>query len=192
MEKKLIIGLGNPGPEYALSRHNAGFLVLDRWAAREGLKWSLERYGWTTQVSIKGRAVTLLKPSTFMNLSGQAVRYYQQALKISLENLLVITDELQIPLGRINLRPLGSAGGHNGLTNIEQMLATKSYPRLRFGIGNNFPKGRQVDYVLGNFTESEFALASLVIDEAIKACESFVLEGLPQAMNKFNNTNFVN
>ncbi len=189
MEKKLIVGLGNPGPEYALSRHNAGFLVLDRWAARDNLKWSLERYGWVTQTSIKGRGVTLLKPSTYMNLSGQAVRYWQQQLKISLENILVITDELQIQLGRINLRPLGSAGGHNGLSNIEELLGTKSYPRLRFGIGNNFPKGRQVEYVLGNFTEDELALAGLVIDQAIKASESFILEGLPQAMNRYNGTN---
>lgn len=186
MNKYLIIGLGNIGPEYAFTRHNIGFMVLDRVAAKKELTFETVRYGDKTMFKHKGREFHLLKPSTYMNLSGKAVRYWMNELKIPVENILVITDEVALPFAKLRMKPSGSNGGHNGLGNIQEMLDTKVYPRLRFGIGNDYPKGGQVDYVLGNFTDEETDELISHLDKAGEMLLSFGMQGIQRTMNQFN------
>jgi PTH1 family peptidyl-tRNA hydrolase len=184
--KYLIAGLGNIGPEYAFTRHNAGFMVLDRLAAQNDFKFSFERLAFVAEWKYKGRQIYFIKPTTFMNLSGKAIRYYMDQFKVPAENLLVIVDELQLPFGTTRIKPKGSHGGHNGLKNIEELLATSEYPRLRFGIGNNFPKGRQVDYVLKPFSNDEMIELPIFLDKAGDMVVSFCTLGIQQTMNNYN------
>jgi PTH1 family peptidyl-tRNA hydrolase len=184
--KYLIVGLGNIGPEYALTRHNIGFMVLDRLAVQRGFKFSMERLAYVAEWKHKGRQFYFIKPTTYMNLSGKAVRYYMDSLKIPKENLLVIVDELQLPFGSLRVKPKGTHGGHNGLRNIQELLGTSEYPRLRFGIDNNFSKGRQVDYVLNPFNKDEMAGLPIYLDKCGEIVESFCILGIQQTMNIFN------
>ncbi|MEO9870886.1 aminoacyl-tRNA hydrolase [Ekhidna sp.] len=184
--KYLIVGLGNIGAEYELTRHNIGFLVLDRMADNEGVKFEMNKLAYTSEIKYKGRTLHLIKPTTYMNLSGKAVNHYLQEHKIPLENLLVITDDLALPYGKIRLKPKGSAGGHNGLKNIEQLNGGQKYPRLRFGVGDEFAKGRQVDYVLSPFSQKEMDELVLNIDRTIEAVYSFCTIGMERTMNQFN------
>lgn len=184
--KYLIVGLGNPGPEYELTRHNIGFLVLDRLADVEKADFQSVRHGEQAVIKFKGRQVHLLKPNTYMNLSGKAVSYWMQDLKVPLENILVVVDDLALPFAALRMKPRGSAAGHNGLTNIEQTLGTQNYPRLRFGIGQDFPRGRQADYVLSPFNPDEMAGLTQAIDRAVDMIRSFVAVGIERTMNSFN------
>jgi peptidyl-tRNA hydrolase, PTH1 family len=184
--KFLIAGLGNIGPEYELSRHNIGFLILDQLADQNGTGFDIARHAYTAEFLYKGRQIHLIKPTTYMNLSGKAVRHWMNELKIPPENLLVITDDIALPFGKLRLRPKGSHGGHNGLRNIEEMLGTSEYARLRFGVGDDFPKGRQVDYVLSNFTTSEFAEMPLLMDTVCQGVLSFCTVGISLTMNQIN------
>ena len=184
--KYLIVGLGNPGAEYELTRHNIGFLTLDRYADNEKVKFSTQRLADKAEVRYKGRTLTLIKPNTFMNLSGKAVNYWMNDLKVPLENVFVIVDDIALPFGSLRLRGKGSSAGHNGLTNIEETLSTQNYTRLKFGIGNNFPKGGQVDYVLGRFTDEEFKALPSHMDKAIQMVQSFCTAGLERTMSGFN------
>lgn len=184
--KYLIIGLGNPGAEYELTRHNIGFLILDRFAEKEKAKFTTQRLADKTEVKFKGRQLHLIKPNTFMNLSGKAVNYWINELKIPRENVLVLVDDLALPFGSLRLRGKGSAAGHNGLTNIEETLGTQQYSRLRFGIGNNFSKGGQVDFVLSSFSGDEFKAIVPLMDKAIEMVQSFATAGLERTMSGFN------
>jgi peptidyl-tRNA hydrolase, PTH1 family len=184
--KYLIIGLGNPGPEYELTRHNIGFLILDRIADLEKVKFSTQRLADKAEIKFKGRQLHLIKPNTFMNLSGKAVNYWMNELKVEKENILVLVDDLALPFGTLRLRGKGSAAGHNGLTNIEETLGTQQYSRLRFGIGNNFSKGGQIDFVLSRFSEEEFKAISPVMDKAIEMVRSFCTAGLERTMSAYN------
>jgi len=182
----LITGLGNIGQEYELTRHNIGFLTLDRLADNNGIDFKTERLADKAEVKYKGRVLHLIKPNTYMNLSGKAVAYWLQHLKIPKENLLVIVDDIALPFGSLRLRPQGSAAGHNGLKNIEQLLGGQDYPRLRMGIGNNYPKGQQVDFVLSRFGEEEFTKLPPVMDKAIEMVMSFCTAGLERTMSAYN------
>mgnify|MGYP003462525410 CR=1 FL=1 len=182
----LIVGLGNIGVEYANTRHNMGFMVLDAWAQASNIVFESGRYGYTATVSFKGRKFTLLKPSTYMNLSGKAVRYWMNELKIPIENLLVISDDLNIPFGTVRLRKNGSAGGHNGLTNINELLGTQDYARIRMGIGNDFGRGHQVDYVLGELSDEEKELMPELCKKVIEGIKAFATIGPDRAMNVLN------
>ncbi len=185
--KYLIVGLGNIGSEYAGTRHNIGFMILDALAEASNISFATERYGDIARMRLKNRQLVLLKPSTYMNLSGNAVRYWQQKENIPVENILVAVDDVALPLGAIRIKTRGSDAGHNGLKNIAQMLGTESYARLRMGIGNDYPRGCQIDYVLGKFPPEqlvELAERIKVADEAI--CE-YVLAGAQSAMCKYNN-----
>lgn len=184
--KYLIAGLGNIGPEYAFTRHNIGFMVLDRLAAQNDFKFSFEKLAFVAEWKHKGRQFYFIKPTTFMNLSGKAIRYYLDQYKIPVENLLVVTDELQLPFGTLRMKPKGSNGGHNGLRNIEEILGTAEYARLRFGIGNNFPRGRQVDYVLKPFSNDEMIELPIFLDRAGEIVVSFCTLGVQYAMNNYN------
>ncbi len=184
--KYLIAGLGNIGPEYALTRHNVGFMVLDRLAAQEDFRFSFEKLAYTAAWKYKGRTLHFIKPTTYMNLSGKAVAYYLQAYGIPRENLLVIVDELQLPFGTLRIKPKGSDGGHNGLKSLQDSLGGQEYSRLRFGIGNDFPKGRQVDYVLGMFDKDEMEALPQYLDKAGEMICSFCFSGLQATMNNFN------
>ncbi len=184
--KYLIVGLGNIGPEYELTRHNIGFLVLDRLADKHNVKFEQGKHSFFTELKYKGRTLTLVKPTTYMNLSGKAVNYWLQELKISKENLLVITDDLALPYGKIRLKAKGSAGGHNGLKNIEELNDGQDYSRLRFGVGDDYNKGKQIDYVLSPFNKKEMEELVLNIDNAIDATYAFTTIGLSRAMNQFN------
>jgi len=184
--KYLITGLGNPGSEYQLTRHNIGFLILDRFAKKMESNFSSNRLGQTAEVKFKGRTFTLLKPSTFMNLSGKAVNFWLQNKKIPLENLLVITDDIALPLGKLRLRSKGSSGGHNGLENIQEVLGSPVYARLRFGVGGDFPKGKQVDYVLSNFPEEELSKLPNLMDRAGEGIINFATIGIEKTMNMLN------
>jgi len=188
MERFLVVGLGNPGTEYEETRHNIGFKVLDALSGVSGTFFSVCRYGVSAEWRLKGRSIRLLKPNTFMNLSGKAVRYHLQDLKIENDRLLVITDDLALPFGKLRLRAQGSDGGHNGLKSIEAELGTRTYARLRFGIGSEFSKGAQVNYVLGEWGQTERDSMSEAIERASACVQSFVLEGLPQAMSRFNSS----
>jgi PTH1 family peptidyl-tRNA hydrolase len=186
MKKFLIVGLGNIGAEYANTRHNIGFKVLDFVAQKEGLSFETAKLGSVTEYSIKGRKLLLLKPNTYMNLSGKAVHYWMEKENISKENVLVITDDLNLPFGTIRIKGKGSDGGHNGLKNIQLLLNTTEYPRFRFGISDQFKKGQQVDYVLGEWNEEEKAKLPERYEVAKQIIESFALAGLNNTMNSFN------
>lgn len=185
--KYLIVGLGNIGTEYQNTRHNIGFTILDAFAEASNVFFEDNRYGFTAQLKLKGRTLILLKPSTFMNLSGNAVRYWMQKEKIELENLLVIVDDIALPFGMLRLRPKGSDAGHNGLGNIQDVLGHSNYTRLRFGIGNDFPRGMQVEYVLGKWDEEEKKQLPERCEKAAEIIKSFCLAGLQNTMNQFNN-----
>lgn len=185
MEKYLIVGLGNPGPEYHETRHNAGWMVIDAFAAAQGVTFDDRRYGFVAETSVKGRKLFLLKPTTYMNLSGNAVRYWLEKENIPTEHLLIIVDELQLPLGTMRLKGNGSNGGHNGLGHIQQLIGQK-YARLRMGIGNEFSRGGQIDFVLGKFSDEEKTTLQPCIDAAIELIPSFVLQGVERTMNQFN------
>ncbi|MFZ9045633.1 MAG: aminoacyl-tRNA hydrolase [Cyclobacteriaceae bacterium] len=185
--KYLLVGLGNIGPEYELTRHNIGFLILDRLADQyECTKWEQSRHAFKSELTYKSRTIHLIKPTTYMNLSGKAVTYWQQELKIEKENTLVITDDLALDYGVIRMRKKGSAGGHNGLKNIEQLTGGQDYPRLRFGVGDAFVKGHQVDYVLSPFSKTEMDELVLHMDKAVDASLAFCTLGIDRAMNQFN------
>lgn len=184
--KYLIAGLGNIGAEYRDTRHNIGFDVLDALAKASNFVFSDGRYGATATLSLKGRQLVFLKPSTYMNLSGNAVRYYLQKENIPLENLLVVVDDLSLPFGTLRLKPKGSDGGHNGLKHIAATLGTQEYARLRFGIGNDFPQGGQIDYVLGAFSAEERAALPERLAQAGEIVKSFCLAGISITMNAYN------
>lgn len=184
--KYLIAGLGNIGPEYHETRHNIGFMTVDALAEKAGIRFDDGRYGFTARFSLKGRQVVLLKPSTYMNLSGNAVRYWMQKANIPLENLLVVVDDLALPFGTLRLKGKGSDAGHNGLKHIAATLGTQAYARLRFGIGNDFPRGGQIDYVLGHFSDEEYKLIPERLETAGEIIRSFCLAGLDITMNQFN------
>ena len=169
-----------------MTRHNIGFLTLDRLADNNGIDFKTERLADKAEVKYKGRLLHLIKPNTYMNLSGKAVSYWLQHLKIPKENLLVVVDDIALPFGSLRLRPQGSAAGHNGLKNIEQLLGGQDYPRLRMGIGNNYPKGQQVDFVLSRFGEEEFTKLPPVMDKAIEMVMSFCTAGLERTMSAYN------
>lgn len=185
--KFLIVGLGNIGNEYTGTRHNIGFRILDAFAEASNISFTTERYGDIVHMRLKNQILTLLKPSTYMNLSGNAVRYWKEKEKIETNNILVIVDDIALPFGAIRIKPSGSDAGHNGLKNIAAMLGTQNYPRLRFGIGGNFPKGCQIDYVLGQFTLDERQRLTQRVEVACEAISTFCLEGEQAAMCKFNN-----
>ena len=184
--KYLIVGLGNIGHEYHETRHNIGFMVVDNLAKAAGATFKDGRYGFTTTLSIKGRQLLLLKPSTYMNLSGNAVRYWMQKENIGIENLLIVVDDLALPVGALRLKGKGSDAGHNGLKHIAATLGTQNYARLRFGIGNDFPKGAQVDYVLGHFSDEDWKILPERLDMAGEIVKSFCLAGIDITMNQFN------
>ena len=185
--KYLIAGLGNIGTEYQGTRHNKGFTVLDAFAKASNIVFSTQRYGYVATTRVKNAQLILLKPTTYMNLSGEAVRYWGLKEKIPLENILVVVDDIALPFGTIRLRGKGADGGHNGLKSIIEMLQTQDFARLRFGIGNDFPPGAQVDYVLGYPTPEELAILPERVDMAIEAIKAFCLSGLSFAMTNFNN-----
>ncbi|MBC8045626.1 MAG: aminoacyl-tRNA hydrolase [Fimbriimonadaceae bacterium] len=184
--KYLIAGLGNYGIEYVNTRHNIGFDVIDFLAREKEILFSSKRYADVTEFKLKGKIFILIKPTTYMNLSGKAVKYWMEKERILPENLLVITDDKNLPIGKLRLRKNGSDGGHNGLKNINEILMHSNYPRLRFGIGNEFATGKQVDYVLGKWEKDENKIVTETIKKAADAVISFALEGIESAMNKFN------
>lgn len=186
MKKYLIVGLGNIGAEYVNTRHNIGFKVLDYVAQKESLSFETAKLGAVTEYSVKGRKLILLKPNTYMNLSGKAIKYWMEKENIAKENILVITDDLNLPFGTIRIKGKGSDGGHNGLKNIQLLLNTVEYPRFRFGISDEFKKGQQVDYVLGEWHESEKVALMERFVTAKEIIESFALAGLANTMNSFN------
>jgi peptidyl-tRNA hydrolase, PTH1 family len=184
--KYLIAGLGNIGPEYELTRHNIGFLVLDRIADNHKIDFTTQRLADKTELKFKGKLLHLIKPNTYMNLSGKAIAYWLQDLKVPKENLLVIVDDLALPFGTLRMRTKGSSAGHNGLKNIELILGNQEYARLRFGIGNEFNKGQQIDYVLSNFSPKEFEELPSIMDKAEEMIKSFCTIGPERTMNFFN------
>ncbi|EPT33900.1 aminoacyl-tRNA hydrolase [Bacteroidetes bacterium oral taxon 272 str. F0290] len=185
--KYLIVGLGNIGDEYQETRHNIGFRILDAFAKASNCIFEDRRYGFVGRMSLRGRQLVLLKPSTFMNLSGLAVHYWMQKENIPVENILILVDDLSLSFGMLRLKPKGRDAGHNGLKNIAENLGTQNYARLRFGIGNDFPRGRQIDYVLGHFTEDNSKTMDARIEKACEIIRSFVLAGINITMNQFNN-----
>lgn len=184
--KYLIVGLGNIGSEYDGTRHNIGFRVLDALAKASNLVFADKRYGAVTTLSVKGRQLVLLKPSTYMNLSGNAVRYWMQQENIPLERVLVVVDDLALPFGALRMKPSGSDAGHNGLKHIAATLGTQAYARLRFGIGNDFPRGGQIDFVLSAFNDEELAKMDERVELAGEMVKSFCLAGINITMNQFN------
>ena len=184
--KYLIVGLGNVGAEYEDTRHNAGFMVVDALAREAEVRWSLERRAYRTEMKVKGRTLILIKPTTYMNLSGEAVRYWLQTEKVPLENLLVVVDDIALPLGTLRMKKQGAAGGHNGLRSIESLLGNTNYCRLRIGVGNDFSRGHQIEYVLGAFTPEEHALLDTRIEKACEAVKCFATLGPDRAMNLYN------
>ncbi len=184
--KYLIVGLGNPGAEYELTRHNIGFLTLDRLADQQGLQFQTGRLAEVCDFKHKGRSMHLVKPNTYMNLSGKSVNYWLQELKISKSNLLVVTDDIALPFGKLRMRPKGSSAGHNGLKNIESLTGGQDYARLRFGVGNDFPKGRQVDFVLSSFPQEELNELPELMDKAAEMVLSFATVGIERTMSQYN------
>ncbi len=185
MEKFLIVGLGNPGDEYHETRHNAGWMAIDAFAKSQDVTFADKRYGFVAETSIKGRKLILLKPTTYMNLSGNAVRYWLEKENIPTEHLLVLVDELQLPLGKLRLKASGSNGGHNGLGHIQQLIG-QQYSRLRIGIGNEFNRGGQIDYVLGKFSDEDKETLQPSLETAAEIIKSFALAGVNVTMNMFN------
>lgn len=184
--KYLIAGLGNIGPKYELTRHNIGFLILDQLADKFNADFVTSRLADKTEFKHKGRTLHLIKPNTYMNLSGKAVSYWLNELKVPTENLLVIMDDVALPFGKMRMRSKGSSAGHNGLKNIELMLNSQEYPRLRFGIGDDFHKGKQADYVLSNFTNEEFEALPALIQKAVDMILSFCTIGVEKTMSLYN------
>ena len=192
MNTFLIVGLGNIGIDYKNTRHNIGFAVLDALSTKFNVSFSTLRYGNLAEISHKGRKIILLKPSTLMNRSGQAVRYWAKQKKMIFQNILVITDDVHLDFGYLRLRKQGSGGGHNGLSDIQEKLGSTKYPRLRIGVGSNFSKGRQADYVLSNWNPDEQSKLPLIVDQAVKAVIHFATQGLEQTMNLYNGHSKVN
>ena len=186
MKKFLVVGLGNIGPEYVNTRHNIGFKALDYIAKKEGLSFETVKLGSLAEYKFKGRSFFLLKPNTYMNLSGKAVKFWMDKENIPLENIIVITDDLNIPFGTIRIKPKGSDGGHNGLKNINQVLNTQNYTRFRFGISDEFKKGQQVNYVLGEWSKEELNVLPERLEQAMQAIVSFGMTGLEKTMTAFN------
>ncbi|WP_119078682.1 aminoacyl-tRNA hydrolase [Chitinophaga alhagiae] len=188
--KYLIVGLGNIGAEYQHTRHNIGFDVADALARKHGVSFRSDRLADVAEIRWKGRVLVVIKPTTYMNLSGKAVKYWMDKEKIPVENVLVVLDELALPLEVLRLRPGGSDAGHNGLKSIQEAIATNQYPRLRFGIGNDYPKGRQVDYVLGKWNSREEPVVLQKTDKCVEIIESFATIGLERSMNNYNKLTF--
>ena len=182
----LVAGLGNIGAEYASTRHNSGFMVLDAWAQASNVSFRTERYGDVAEVSFKGRRFFLLKPSTYMNLSGNAVRYWMGRLKLPMENLIVVCDDINLPFGTVRLRKSGSNGGHNGLKDIEACLGTTAWARIRIGVGSNFSRGGQIDYVIGDFSEDEKKAMQGICEKVIEGIKNYATVGPERAMNILN------
>lgn len=186
MDKYLIVGLGNPGDEYAATRHNTGYMILDAFAKASNIVFADKRYGYIAQTSVKGRKLFLLKPTTYMNLSGNAVRYWLNKENIDVERMLVVVDDLSLPLGTLRLKGSGSNGGHNGLGHIQSVIGTQCYARLRVGIGGDFPRGSQINYVLSPFGDDEMSILNPCIETATEIIRSFALIGVDATMNQFN------
>ena len=189
--KYLITGLGNVGNEYAHTRHNIGFDVVSAFLQKHESSFHTGRLAFVSEVKWKRKTFICICPTTFMNLSGKAVKYWLDKANIPLENMLVIVDELSIPISKLRIRPTGSAGGHNGLKSIEETLLTSAYPRLRFGIGNSFPKGMQAEYVLSKWKKDEVPVAQLKIESSVAAIQTFAFQGITAAMNEVNNKEFL-
>lgn len=185
--KYLIVGLGNIGDEYAATRHNIGFMMADRLVDGAGGVFKTERYGDVARIRVKNKLLVVLKPSTYMNLSGNAVRYWADKENIAIDHILVLVDDIALPFGAVRLKPSGSDAGHNGLKNIAALLGTQAYPRLRFGVGNDFPRGCQIDYVLGIFPAEQCAELPARLDVVVDAIKEFCLAGIQNAMCKYNN-----
>ncbi len=185
--KYLIVGLGNIGDEYANTRHNIGFMAVDNFAKKHDVVWADKRYGFVGRCRVKNAEIVLLKPSTYMNLSGNAVRYWLGEEKIPVENMLVIVDDLNLPFGTIRIRKQGSDGGHNGLKHIQQVLGTPNYSRVRFGIGNEYTRGAQINYVLGEWQDEERTALPERLDRIAEIIPSFCLQGVDRTMNQYNN-----
>ena len=185
-ESYLVVGLGNIGPEYSKTRHNMGFMVLDAWSQASNTAFNTMRYGDVAEIHLKGRTVYLLKPSTYMNLSGNAVRYYLQKLPIPMDRLLVICDDINLPFGKLRMRKNGSDGGHNGLKNIAECLETEYYARIRMGVGHEFSTGAQADYVLGNLSEEEMKEMDNLSEKVIQGVKDWIFVGADRAMNVLN------
>jgi PTH1 family peptidyl-tRNA hydrolase len=184
--KYLIVGLGNPGSEYENTKHNIGFKILNQLAADHNIDFRSFRYADIAEFSFKSRKIVLVKPNTFMNLSGKAVRYWMNELNINMQNILVVTDDISLSFGELRMREKGSDGGHNGLKNINSILGSHEYPRFRFGIGNDFTRGNQVDYVLSDFTKKHYELMQERINKATDMIKSFCFIGIKQTMSDFN------
>ena len=182
----LIVGLGNIGPEYVHTRHNIGFAVVDKLAEEANVAWEDRRYGAIATLRVKNKSLILLKPSTYMNLSGLAVRYWMNEKKIGLEQVLIVVDDLALPFGHLRLKASGSEAGHNGLRHIAQILGTQRYARLRFGLGNDFPRGGQVDFVLGKFEGEDLAQMPQALQRAADAVTCYALQGIDRTMNLYN------
>ena len=190
MSRFLIAGLGNIGIEYAGTRHNIGFDVADAFVAKHNGSFKSDRLADVASLQIKGRDITVIKPTTYMNLSGRALRYWMDNKKVPLNQVLVIVDEIALPQSKLRLRPSGSDAGHNGLRSIQDALGTVDYPKLRFGIGNNYPKGMQVEYVLGKWTKDEIPLVLLKIEKSVEVIENFIFTGIERTMTEVNKKEF--
>jgi len=188
--KFLIVGLGNIGDEYAHTRHNIGFDVANAFVQKHQGAFRVDRFAYVAEIKWKGKTFVCICPSTFMNLSGKAVKYWMDKEKISLSNVLVIVDDLALPLSKLRVRPTGSDAGHNGLKSLQEILGTKDYPKLRFGIGNEYPKGHQADFVLSKWKKTEESLVKLKIEKSVEVIETFAIQGIATAMNLVNNQEF--
>lgn len=187
MSKYLFIGLGNIGAEYGNTRHNIGFDVINAFVLKHGGTFNVDRLAYVSEIKFKGKQVVCICPTTFMNLSGRAFKYWQEKTKVPLENTLTIVDDLALPLDKIRLRAAGTDAGHNGLKDIQNILGTDKYPKLRFGIGNNYPKGMQADFVLSKWLKAEEPLVLFKIEKCLEIMESFITAGIEQTMTAYNN-----
>ncbi|MEM9078541.1 MAG: aminoacyl-tRNA hydrolase [Bacteroidota bacterium] len=188
MKKFLVVGLGNIGTEYEETRHNIGFTILDYLATQEDFTFESAKLGAIGTFKYKGKSILCLKPSTYMNLSGKAVKYWMEKEKIALENILIITDDINLPFGTLRLKTKGSDGGHNGLKSIQSLLQTGQYPRFRFGVGSNFGKGRQIEYVLGKWNDQELPILPERLKQSAQLVKSFIFAGAKNTMNQYNGT----
>jgi len=191
MSKFLVVGLGNIGSDYTGTRHNIGFDMAEALAQKHGASFRSDRLADVAEAKWKGRQLIIIKPTTFMNLSGKAVKYWMDKEKVPIENVLILLDDLALSLSKIRLRPSGSDAGHNGLTSIRETLLTDKYARLRFGIGNNFPKGRQVDFVLGKWDTTELPIVRKKVEKCVEIIESFTTIGIERTMNEANKLEFI-
>ena len=188
--KFLIVGLGNVGNEYTHTRHNIGFDVVNAFIQKHTGNFRVDRLAYVADIKLKGKSLVCICPTTYMNLSGKAVKYWMDKEKIPVENILVVVDDLALPLSKLRLRPTGSDAGHNGLKSLQEILGTTHYPKLRFGIGNEYPKGQQSDFVLGKWRKEEEPLVKFKIDKSVEVIETFALQGITTAMNQVNNQDF--